>query len=208
MLDLKVRNIVLIGGFNPTFFDKYFFIKNGFASEEELLKNSVFNALGGMQLVTEAFNIVINPGQIIISAQQPSENGVKINALMKTLIEAGDLKNLRALGINFHWFLWDENRSYNELSKELFYNESNRMMSEVFNTDESMYGAYVSKDVKSSRLKLDIKPINAPDLEAINFQFNFHFEIDSNSPSASTIEYLNDYDYYADECEKIISIYK
>ena len=207
MLDIKVKNIVLVGNFNPSYFDKYFFIKNGIASEEEILKNSVFNALGVMQLVCDKFSVVINTNQIIISAQHPVHKDVEIDKLMRTLIEAGNLLNLKALGFNFHWFLWDESKSFNELSKELFYNNNNKMFTDIFNTNDSMYGAYVSKDIKESRLKLDIKPVNTPELNAINFQFNFHFEIRDKSTSSEATEYLNDYNFYVDACDKIISIY-
>jgi len=208
MLDIKVKNIVLVGNFNPSNFDKYFFIKNGIASEEEILKNSVFNALGGMQLVCDRFSIVINPKQIIVSSILPVDKDAEIEKLIVKLIEAGDLVNLTALGFNFHWFLWDESCTFHELSKKLFYNNSSKLFSDVFNTNDSMYGTYASKDIKKSRLKLDVKPVNAPDLDAMNYQFNFHFDIQDKSTNSEAIEYLNDYSFYVDECNKIISIYK
>ena len=208
MLDIKIKNIVLVGKFNPSNFDKYFFIKNGIATEDQILKNSVFNALGGMQLVCEKFSVVINPAQIIVSAQPPLDNDAEIEKLIAMLIEAGELVNLTALGFNFHWFLSDESVSFHELSKGLFFNSSSKLFTDVFSTEDSMYGSYVSMDIKNSRLKLDVKPVNAPNLDAINFQFNFHFDIHDKSTNVEALEHLNDYSYYVKSCDDIISIYK
>ena len=49
---LKIKNIVLVGIFNPSAFDKYFFIKNNLATEEEILPNSTFGNLGIVNLFT------------------------------------------------------------------------------------------------------------------------------------------------------------
>ncbi len=54
-MDLRIKNIVLVGLFNPSFFDKYLFIKNGIVKEEEILDGSIFGIVGGMQLICSRF---------------------------------------------------------------------------------------------------------------------------------------------------------
>jgi hypothetical protein len=207
--EVLVKNIVLVGIFNPFFFDKYFFIKHHIVDESEILDNSSFNAVGAIQLITKEFNIIISINQIIITDSEPKSDKSKINHIISSIIEFGNLVNITALGLNFHWLLTDKSKSFIQLSKDLFYRDNIDLLSNYFNTKDSMYGLYASKDVKDSRLKLDIKPGNLLPIETSGmlFMFNFHFDIKNRVNTQEVLSYVNDYVLYKKESEKLISIY-
>jgi len=211
---LLLKNIVLVGLFNPSFFDKYFFIKNNIANESEILGNSSFNAIGAVQLVTNEFNILISINQIIITDSIPEKNQDRINHIISSIINYGNLNSITAIGINFHWLLSDNSKSFKQLSKDLFYRDDIGVLSNYFNTDDSMYGLYASKIVKDARLKLDIKPSNVqqstvqpPDISGILFMFNFHFDIKNKINTEEVFNFIKDYIFYKEESEKLLSIY-
>lgn len=210
---LIIKNIVLIGNFNPSNFDKYFFIKNNIASESQILGNSLFNAIGAVQLITTEFNILISVNQIIITDLIPDNNNDKISEIISSIIQLGNLVTITAMGINFNWLVTDESKSFNKLSRDLFYRDNIEILSNYFNTDDSMFGLYASKTFKDSRLKLDIKPsdlqnkITQIKISGIMFGFNFHFEIKNRTTTDEVLSYINEYVAYKEESEKLISIY-
>lgn len=211
--DLKIKNIVLIGIFNTSVFDKYFFIKNNIVNETEILDNSSFNAIGAVQLVTKEFNILITLNQIVITDSIPENDDDKIYQIINSIVKLGSLTNITALGMNFNWLLNDLSKSFNQLSKDLFYSDNISVLSNHFNNEDSMYGSYASKIVKDSRLKLDIKPstiqqvIPPNSLSGMIFGFNFHFDIKDRTNTDEVLNYINDYAVYKEESKKITSIY-
>ncbi len=203
---LKVRNIVLVGSFNPSTFDKYFFIKNRILQEEEILPNSLFESIG-VNLLSAKFQITITFNQFIINSFED-----KIIEILVSIIKAANISKVTALGFNFNWFLTGEGKSIEQISKNYFYSDKINLFSKYFDTADAMFGVYASKNIKDARLKLDIKPsvfqeINNPDSQnIIHIVFNFHFDI-KNKDGSELLKYLNDYDYYTEENKKIVSLY-
>lgn len=211
---LSVKNIVLVGLFNPALFDKFFFIKYNIIKEEEILPGSNFAAIGMMQLVCNKFNLVITPNQVIISSTRPESDKDEISGVMLSIIDAGNIANVKAFGMNFNWLAKESTQTLEKTSKNYFYNEKMKLFSKYFISPDSMYGVYASTNFKGSRLKLDIKPTKLEDSlktiiqEQISFAFNFHFDIKNSSNSLELIKYLTDYSTYREQSEQIISIYK
>lgn len=207
----RIKNIVLVGKFNPASFDKYFFIKNEILKEEEILTGSIFGALGGMQLVSNKYNIIISINQIIISATNPEKDDDEIEATIISLIKGAKKVNVVALGMNFHWHIEDSEKSMEIISKEFFYNDKLDLFTKFFNSEDALFGAYASINYMDSRLKLDIKPNNIIDnaskKNVMNFAFNFHFDIVNRDDNSELIKYLSDYNAYKEKSEEIISIF-
>jgi len=88
------------------------------------------------------------------------------------------------------------------------------LLSQFFNTENSVIGIYASTDFKTSRLKLDVKPSKLRDnktkstQEGYIFMFNFHFAFAGNTGIEKSKECLGDYVLYRKESERIVSIYK
>lgn len=212
-LDIKIRNIVIVGIFDTNFFDKFFFFKNKFVSEEEILDNSSFNNLGLVNLVTPKFQILIQINQIVITSNEPNNDNIKLDEISSKLIRDANLTNITAFGINFHWFLIDESLDLKDLSKSFFYSPNIKILSNFNDSEDSMYGVYASKNVLNARLKLDIKPNILQDntlnkLDTIGFAFNFHFDISEKNANSEVLEKIKDYNYYKEESSRMISIYK
>jgi hypothetical protein len=213
-ISLKVKNIVLVGVFNPSTFDKYFFIKNNIVKEDEILPNSIFGEIGIVQLLSQNFHVMINLNQIIVSSLKPENDTNEISKITLSILKTGKISNLSAMGINAQWFLDDNSKKMEELSKGFFYNEKLELFTKFFNADNSRFGVYASTNFKDSRLKLDIKPSIIQDIlkttiqDVILFAFNFHFDFKDDIENIKLISYLNDYNSYIEESKRIISIYR
>jgi hypothetical protein len=212
---LLQRNIVVNGQFNLNLLDKYFFIKNGIISEEEFagMQNPpVFNGFNS-HIATTKYEITINPIQLVIYDAHPGKNDVKINEILIQIIKASGVSKFQSLGINFDWTLeFNSGEELQRKAKEYFYNEKAIMMSSIFNTSDTHYGFYVSKDVLGGRLKLDVKPINSITyplkgtfpINALHNKFNFHFALNS----SDIMPFLSNFKVYEQEAEKIMASYK
>jgi hypothetical protein len=212
-IKLRIKNIVLVGLFPIQNFDKYFFIKNKIASDEEISTLSVFNALNGVQLNTDRFQIVIQLTQLVITDLKPQENNNEIAKILETMILTAPITQITAMGINFHWYMTDNSKPIEAFSKELFYNQDVKLLSDYFNAPDSRYGLYASANFKDARLKLDVKPSTIQEVGAssptdlIAFIFNFHIDL-IKGREGMVFECLSDYESYIQESKKVVSIYK
>lgn len=165
------KNIVLIGDFKPVSFDKLSFIKSGFLAEEDFLDSSIF--LPDLTIIdTPSFIIEINSDRFSLNFKLVD---IKIDfEKFKSLLSNS---KIIAFGFNFKRAVF-----LNQLSdtKKFFYFEKN-VLNNFFDSDNTAYGYYISKDYEDSRLKLDIKPVQLQKvnenvvLNALDFSFNFHF---------------------------------
>jgi len=210
-LVLNVKNIVLVGDFRSSIpnIDKYFFIKNDILNEDEILPISRFDSIGGSQISTTDITILIAQNQIIVSTNLPEDNK-NISEILHRIIKYAKLSEVTALGINFHWLLTDSYENIQKISKKYFYNSESKIFSQNFDDEQSMFGAYASKNFLASRLKMDIKPSTKLEVpnekisDVLNFSFNFHFDIKPESSLQSINNILGDYLLYFEEGEQII----
>ncbi len=204
---LAVRNIVLLGVFQPSNYDKYFFIKNHIVTEDEILPISSFNT-DIVQLFTDKLSLVIIFNQIIINSNHP-EDKVKIDNIINNILKQPS-SSYTAIGINFHWNIDSENNSLTKTTRDLFYDKNNKLFEQYFQTEDANYGLYVSKNFKNCRLKLDVKPQvilqepNKEEKKVVNFAFNFHRDVINQE---MIMDELSLYDMYEEESKKIMSIY-
>ena len=207
---LQVKNIVFVGFFEISKFDKYFFIKNNIVEENEILEGSRFDTIGGIQIFCQKFDLVITNIQLVISSKLFNEGNINISEVADSIIKAANITNLTAFGINFHWWMEDIDQSLPNVTRELFYNSNIKLFSTFFNEKDSVFGLYASKDFKNSRLKLDVKPgkLLEKEIDVITFTFNFHFDIKNKSDNSEVFSALLDYDSFQEESEKMLSIYK
>lgn len=209
------KNIVFVGVFQPSKFDKFFFIKNNIFSEDEILEPTVFNQ-DISQVITGRTNVVVLFNQVIITQVNTVEDDLMDIAMNILSILARDVT---ALGINFTWNAKPQ-VSLQVDSKLLFFNENNKMFANFFNVPDAVYGSYVSKDIENGRLKLNINPQivkqvkEAGDVkqtqilaEIINFAFNFHFEIENKEFNKILFDAIGNYYILKKDSENIMSTY-
>ncbi len=205
--------IVFVGVFQVADFDKFFFIKNDFFKEEEI-KNAPIFTPEIAQININGINILITGQQIIITQfKMEEERGKEIALLFAKYIT----HNMQAVGVNFAWNLIPT-ESLEKATKEYFFNEQNKMFTEYFNSTDTIYGSYVSKNFMRGRLRLEIKPqivtkVNIKTQETsettnvINFAFNFHYQVPTKGEISMLVEFINDYKHFLKESEKIMALY-
>jgi hypothetical protein len=207
-LILIEKNIVILGAFKPTKFDKLFFIKNNLANGNDFTEKSIF--ISDFSLVdTNEFTVNITPNSIVINTKNENINN-NIQKIASFIILNNDT-NITAIGYNLKWSLFLQ-KDLNEITKELFFANNNNTINKFFSTNNTAYGYYVSRDYEYSRLKLDIKPslIQKIDtnekIKVLIFDFNFHIE------NTFTNEQLNnivlDYENFINLANTIISEYE
>lgn len=207
---LAVKNIVIVGDFNPGLFDKYFFIKHSILLEQDILETSHF--LSDVCILnTNEFALTIVGNQLAITDLKSDLNIQKIIEVLKKIISVGQYQ-ARAMGVNFHWYLFSEEKT-SEISKKYFYNENEILTNTFFNEENVSYGIYLSKDFGLSRMKLDIKPATVTQIGSENeqrviaFTFNFHSDL-KNENTNQVMNILDQSNNYCEETIKIIKSYE
>ncbi len=218
---IQVQNIVLVGFFNPSFFDKHFMIKNQIIKEEEIVSVPFIGDFGGTIVTSSILNIAVNQFQIIVTESTPTNNRNSIVAAVQKLIPLID-NCITAIGLNLHYVVPTENSTIHKMTKKYFYSDSISLFSKFFNDEDCAYGVYCSREFKQSRLKLDVKPIitqqyvlgtgeTRPVNEGVAFIFNFHVDViektDIVKNKNEIMSCINDYEEYQFFCSDIMSIY-
>lgn len=201
------KNIVILGVFKPGMFDKLFFIKNNLLNEDAFLENCIFTTEFSF-IDSKEFTINITQEQIVINDKNPNIN-INIQNFASAIIQNQEVKII-AVGYNLKWFMFVQDE-LNKITKDMFYSPNNLIINKFFNTDDSVFGYYASKNYKYSRLKLDVKPLfvkrvdNSETRKVLNFDFNFH--IDNNFKNSELAELVLDYENFIVEAKEIIKEY-
>lgn len=211
--ELKIRNIVLIGSFNPIAYDRYFFVKNEIVTDEQITEKCVF--LPQMvQLVTPRIHLVINPLQLVLNSVSSEDKTDELAAVLLRFMATAKDVIVTGSGMNFKWFLTQgTGAELSEFSRALCFNPSNKIQTTFFDEDDATFGFYSSKNVLECRLKLDVKPIRFKTHEideeesALQFEFNFHKDYKEPGNEKKILEnILTHYLEYWIESEKMIGI--
>lgn len=210
------NNIVVVGVFKEWVFDKYFFIKSNLFKEEEITNKSVF-VQDYTELITSTIRLTIQPGKIQIGdITIGGTSGAEMLGIISAILKLVDSNiSIKGVGINFNCFTEDESKSIEQLSKEWFYSDNVSLFSKYFNSEDVAYGTYVSKKIKDARLRLEIKPVtgrtsgNGTEVEKhwMAWDFNFHLDVKDSNNTSEAFHFLNDYVFYKEESNKIMSLF-
>ena len=206
---LTVKNIVLLGEFQPSKFDKYYFLKNNIFEENEISDESLFTSDFTI-VIARGFNLTIVANQLVLNEIEPNTDDA-ISELMSKIVNSSIFTGT-GFGINLHWYLFSRDKT-NEIAKKYFYNEKS-LLNPFFSGENVSYGSYISKDFGNSRLKLDIKPATVVTIDSeieqriISFGFNFHTDLKDEDFKADIFKSLSEFKEYINETIKIISLYE
>jgi hypothetical protein len=206
---LTVKNIVLLGEFQPSKFDKYYFLKNNIFEEYEISEESLFTSDFTI-VIARGFNLTIVANQLVLNEIEPKTDDA-ISELMSKIVSTCAFIGT-GFGINLHWYLFSGDKT-SEVAKKYFYNEKS-VLNTFFNEENVSYGSYISKDFGNSRLKLDIKPATVVTIDSeieqriISFGFNFHTDLKGDDFKADIFKSLSEFKDYINETFKIISLYE
>lgn len=211
--ELKMQSIVVLAkSFNTTIFNSHWLVKNNFIKEDDILPVSIF-APNIAQIVTKKVNLLIIPEQMQFNAGLDSTSfGEEIKTTLLPIIEKLQEIPYNALGINLNWFIKDNEKSMETLTKDFFFIKQSSLF-KYFESEDSRFGTYLSKNFNNTRLKLDIKPITMIDnttrktSEHVLCNFNFHLDL-LNPDTATTdlIQAIKQWDVFKNESENIINL--
>lgn len=211
--DLKMQSIVILAqSFNTTAFNHHWLVKNNFVEESDIMPDSIF-APDFSQVITQKFNMLIVPQQLQFNAGLSSTNfNNEIQETLLPIINRLQEIPYKALGINLNWLIKDSHKDMQTLSKELFSVQQSNLY-QYFDSEDTRYGAYISKTFKNSRLRLDIKPVNMSNdstqeivSEYILCNFNFHINLKPDNSVQDLTDTINQWDTFKNESEKIINL--
>ena len=213
---LLSQNVVIVTqDVSTTMFNQYWFIHNGIFSPEEILADSIF-VPGLTNLSTQECNLIITPNQFQFNVKSDdSTTSCKcITERLMRIVEkvSGAGIQMKAIGLNFIWKIFEENIGVPQFSKGLFYLPSSHLH-QVFDVKDARFGTYVSKNFLQSRLKLDIKPVISDGTgepnEFILAAFNFHRDLtvdNSKQLTVELLEQLKSWNLYYDESARLVCL--
>ena len=213
---LLSQNVVIVTqDVSTTMFNQYWFIHNGIFSPEEILADSIF-VPGLTNLSTQECNLIITPNQFQFNVKsEDSTTSCKcITERLMRIVEkvSGAGIQMKAIGLNFIWKIFEENIGVPLFSKRLFYLPSSHLH-QVFDVKDARFGTYVSKNFLQSRLKLDIKPVISDGTgepnEFILAAFNFHRDLtvdNSEQLTVELLEQLKSWNLYYDESARLVCL--
>jgi hypothetical protein len=194
--ELVGQNLKIIANqYNPSLFNSYWLVSQEIFTEKEIQPNSIFTPQF-VQINSEGLNIIILPEQLQINLTN-ADYSEKFKKIISDIVTKLPHIPYKAVGINFDFFI---NNFEQDLTKDLFYN-NNFKLSKFFD-DSPRFGLYLSKIYKSTRLKLDIKPILArkqgedTEKEFIHFSFNYHYDINKNNTDSDIKNQIVQWDDY------------
>lgn len=183
--------VIVARQFNPSIVRDRWLVNNGLLAPEDFEEGCAFTDAFA-NVVAREFNLLVVPDQLqfvpkVVQQRQQELVLGKVGGIVENLPHTPYI----AIGLNYTWHLHPETTTIEDLSRQLFY-VSGRPLYDEFETADSRFGAYFSKDMLKSRLKLDIKPVNTPPLhgqqaEAIQFAFNFHRDIEGDTQAVTRI---------------------
>ncbi len=197
--------VLLARQFNPSVLSQMWLSRNGILDYEGTVKaNSIFTE-NLVQIVTDEFVLAVLPEQLqFIPTVEPSLQQKLIEDKLGVLI--GKLPHIPylAIGLNFNWHLVPEPGGMPAVTRDLFAVKESGFF-ERFHGPNARFGAYLSKDFGSFRMKVDIKPIsvvleNGGKEDRIQFGFTFHFDLPPGQESAKeTMARLSEWDAVREE---------
>jgi hypothetical protein len=172
--------VVAAHSFNPSVFSQTWLARTGILREEDLSPGFLFSDQV-MNAESREFGLLVVPPQLQFTPKvTPDRQAALVSEKVGAIVETLPHTPYTAIGLNFFWHIEPEDGNVPALTRRLFF-VAEKPICEFFNTDDSRFGAYFSKDVLGCRLKLDVKPIMRETAqgktECLQFGFNFHLDI-------------------------------
>jgi hypothetical protein len=215
--ELKIQSFILLSKkpsvFHPANFNQYWLDTNRIIPGSSLDKGSSFTPLF-VQAASDNMVLIITPDQIQISPKSPEKFRSIVSESIVALVQNMEIIDLNGLGLNFVWFLFDEEAGYEELSRKFFFNVNDPGIA-FFPKEESLYGDYLSKQIEDDlRLKLDIKPAHLFDVvsnntkQCIQFAFNFHSDLKVENQYEKVVDLLKRFETWYEISLKVMNLYQ
>jgi hypothetical protein len=200
--------VVVAHNFNPSVTNQVWLTDHDIVHRDEYQPGAVFTDMF-VQVPARGFHLLIVPEQcqFTLSAETERQQELVIERI-GTLVRTLPHTPYHALGLNFVWQLVPEGETVEELSRRLFF-VATSAVHRMCDSDDTKFGAYLSKDSLGCRLKLDIKPVRVQspeegEVDLLQFGFNYHHDIGNREDPVPEIEEtLNRWDEARDQSSQI-----
>lgn len=208
-IDITHTNVVIVARqFNPSIITQLWLVKNDIIEEEEFTEDCVFLPIIS-HVRSREFNLLVLPEQLQFSIVKKTENEQelivsKVGAIIQKLPHTPYV----AAGLNFSWELKPESKGMGDFTRSLFYRDI--PLYKEFNTEDSRFGAYMSKNVFGCRLRLNIKPVKKKsqnkEEEILQFAFNYNRELSEENKIEEILDLLGNWNRAKSLSNEIIEI--
>jgi hypothetical protein len=174
--------VIVANQFNPSILKQGWLMKVGVLGPDDLLEKGSLFSDQVVQVRSQYFHMLVLPGQMqFVPAVVPEQEQDLLVDKVGTIVRELPHTPYTAIGLNFNWHLSPADGDMGRLTRDLFATPD-RPLYERFGGDNARFGAYLSKDFGSFRLKLDVKPVHFTEGEKshhrLQFSFNFHSDVD------------------------------
>lgn len=213
---IENRNIVILSkGLAPTRLSREKLIQNGIVVAEEEIVDSIF-AENLCQVITSNFNLLVLPHQIQFTITSDNNINLSLTKLNK-IVELFSEYHFIALGINFIYGISSENNDQMAKSNFIFSKPSESVYAH-FQTEDSKFGGYMSRDFNNSRLKLHISPtkqirynsasiVESVSDEYLQFSFNFHIDLNTSNNTLQLKDSISNWNLFSDFSKEVVNSY-
>jgi hypothetical protein len=182
MAEIVLSNAVLLAeNLNPSIFRETWLVKEGVFTENEIKVEESFFSSTAVNVLTPHVALLVVPERLQLAFKTDEKQDEIIMKTIGNIVKALPHTPYKAIGFNFDWVTepTDQN-NFPKTLQEMFLSDKNPLRNS-FNTEDTRFGMYVSKDELEMRLSLDMKPIigsgEKAGKEALKFHFNFHKSI-------------------------------
>lgn len=210
-LHLADSNVIVVANqFNPSVFSQLWLAKHGLATEEEVGGEDCAFTNVFAQVVTSRFALVVTPNHLQLMVRSGVEDQKKlVEEKIGKVVELLPHTPFAAVGLNFRYHAKPVKGDVHSLTRQLFFVEDSPLH-KAFDTPDSRFGGYVSKDVIGCRLRLEIKPVISPFEEGAQpedlllFAFNFHHDLSQGNSGDSIRVAVAKWDEARNEAQHIV----
>lgn len=177
MLTLNDSGAVLVAkSLNISIFQQVWLIEHGVINKDEFSENTFFSPMA-VNVPTPTFDFLVVPDRIQVTMKSNFDNaGELFTRTIGKIVATLPHTPLTALGLNFNYILsLEDHQKFESACRKIILCDTNPLSAE-FDSEDSRFGVYASKDCFDGRLKLDIKPIKKESQESLLLNFNFHHE--------------------------------
>lgn len=192
--------VILAKDFNLSIFKPFWLIKNNIFREQELQGNIVITP-PAVQIPAQNFQLTVLPDRLqMLIPRRYAKAEADISRIIGGIVKTLPHTPYTAVGLNFNYFAAPQQESsFSSWNRKLLASGlSTKLQSPA--DENARFGSYVSFDALATRLRIDIKPIKAPNnienlcnswhagQDLIRLNLNFHSDVfNADSPSDSVL---------------------
>lgn len=197
--------VIVARNFNPSIIQEQWLLDKRVFSAGEISGNRLFSDQV-VQFATEKVNFLMIPNQLQFTAKdkeivEPRDYFAGLENLILSLKETPYV----AIGINFQWRISDVD--VKKFSHDEFYRDDIKILKSL-NDNTAKLGTYISVNFDVMRLKLHVLPVEINQEDMVQFDFNFHCNLNNDNRADEIIQVLKKHGNFLQYAKKQMAFYE